>query len=859
MSMRSTHFIQSLRSADSEKLIESTYHKELLKYYPLGNIHTVCNTDGVLETPLSYDSHHILKIIIETKFEESFTSAHVRSIAIGQVLYYLKKFSLIGETLPDIILIGDRDECFVLHSNYLIPYLDKPYNWKIAPSSVKDKNPDLILELTNDIKLQSECFVFDIDDNFSFDEVIEKIENLAQNIKTYVRITPQSISKVFDYFSLRVLKHKADGTNKYTPREQVELFMQLIVSQDDCYPHPKKKDRATFGDKNNIEVYTDAFNAFTQHYQFVYNAKDKRIFTAICDRLIFDSERRYNGDFYTPSVWCDECHRAINKHVGYTWRDNYMVWDCAWGTGNLTRDYNFANLFVSTLEDHDLAIATNYNTTATKFQYDFLNDDIELFSKLIDKVKNNYNLSLADFKSSKLYKKAPSLIKGLLNGEKLLFLINPPYGSSGDMSSSHTGKQKKSGIAKTKLHTLMTNNSVGPCSQQLYAQFIYRIYLFKILFKSHIVLGLFSPVALLTSIHLDSLNKLLQQHLHYHYGMLFQASQFADVKDNWGIAFTLWGSSAINNPPNLEIKSCVENGIIQIGSKQMYAVSHTQKASTWLKERCQSYTEQFKTFTMSNALTPSDGVCGTSSKVWCWAMMDSNIIEKNTQLVTILPRKLKGHISSFPIMSDNIFDIVSLFTARRLITGKYATWINGKDEYMAPNVNHPLYSQWNNDALIYTLFNTGFNMTSLRHIGPTELKTDILNPFFFMSKDSIEQLSLGLDDISTINDFTYNDLEIYGKVEAPIYQILQTLILSPDAQQILDYAINLIKLSFKYRLIFNEENPDYQINNWDASWYQLKPLIKKHLPTEWETFNTMYIDFENRLRPLVYQLGFLPL
>lgn len=87
--MRSTHFIQSLRSADSEKLIESTYHKELLKYYPLGNIHTVCNTDGVLETPLSYNSHHILKIIIETKFEESFTSAYVRSIAIGQVLYYL--------------------------------------------------------------------------------------------------------------------------------------------------------------------------------------------------------------------------------------------------------------------------------------------------------------------------------------------------------------------------------------------------------------------------------------------------------------------------------------------------------------------------------------------------------------------------------------------------------------------------------------------------------------------------------------------------------------------------------------------------------------------------------------------------
>lgn len=857
MSMRSTHFIQALRDADSEKLIESAYHKELLKYYPFGTIHTVCNTDGVLETPLSYNTHHILKIIIETKFQETFTSSQVRSCALGQVLYYLKKFSLIGETLPDIILIGDKDECFVLHSNYLIPYLDKPYNWKLAPSSVKDTNPTLILELTQDADLQAQCFVFHIDDNFSFDEVIKKIEGLAQNIKTFVRITPESISRVFDYFSLRVLKHKTDGTNKYPPREQVELFMQLIISQEDCYPHPKKKDRATFGNKNNIEVNTDTFNAFTQHYQFIYNAKDKRKLTAICDRLILDSERRYNGDFYTPSVWCDECHRVINKYVGYTWRDDYMVWDCAWGTGNLTRDYDFSNLFVSTLEEHDLAIAANYNTHATKFQYDFLNDDVELFAALIEKVNNNIPLSLVDFKSTKLYKNAPSLIEGLLNGKKLLFLINPPYGTSGDMSSSHTGKEKKSGIAKTKLHTLMNNHSIGPCSQQLYTQFIYRIYLFKLLFKTPIVLGLFSPVALLTSIHLDSINKLLQHSFHYHYGMLFQASQFADVKDTWSIAFTLWGATSINHPQTLEVKSYIENGIVQIGTKHMYSISYEQKASSWLKACCQSYTENSKTFTMSNALTPSNGLCGTSSKVWCWAMMDSNIVEKNTQLVTILPHKLKGHISAFPIMSDTIFNVISLFAARRLMTGKYATWINGKDEYMAPHINHPLYSQWEIDTLIYTLFNTGFNMTSLRNIGPETLRTDISNAFFFMSKASIERLALGIDDISTINDFTYNDLQLHGKNESFLYSYLQTVTPSPDAQQILDYATQLLTLSFKYRIAFDEENPYYQINNWDASWYQLKPLLKKYFPNELEAFNKLYSAFEDRLRPLVYELGFL--
>lgn len=98
------------------------------------------------------------------------------------------------------------------------------------------------------------------------------------------------------------------------------------------------------------------------------------------------------------------------------------------------------------------------------------------------------------------------------------------------------------------------------------------IYLFKLLFKAPIVLGLFSPVALLSSIHLDSINKLLQHSLHYHYGMIFQASQFADVKDNWGITFTLWGSTSINHPQNLEVKNYVENGIIQIDTKHIHSV-----------------------------------------------------------------------------------------------------------------------------------------------------------------------------------------------------------------------------------------------------------------------------------------------
>ena len=35
-----------------------------------------------------------------------------------------------------ISLIGDKNECFVFHTNDILTYLDKDVDWKIAPSRV---------------------------------------------------------------------------------------------------------------------------------------------------------------------------------------------------------------------------------------------------------------------------------------------------------------------------------------------------------------------------------------------------------------------------------------------------------------------------------------------------------------------------------------------------------------------------------------------------------------------------------------------------------------------------------------------------------------------------------------------------
>lgn len=850
-------FVQDLRNADSEKLVESAYHNALRHYFPFDDIKTACKTDGVLETRVDFDGNlHVLKLIIETKYEENFSLPIIRAKVLAQVVYYLKRFDDMGDAIPNIVLVGDKDECFVVHSNNLLQYLDLDYNWKMAPSSAGTKNMDLVERIVENTELQEECFVFAIDDNFSFEDVYNRIYDLAVNRKTQVRITEKSISKVFDYFSMRVLKKNTDGTSKYTPREQVELFMILVNSTDDCFSHPNKRNSAIFGDRKNIAIDTPTFEAFKRYYSFKFNAKEKKDFTAIADRLIEDSDRRRKGDFYTPSIWVDEAHKMLAENLGTDWKDEYMVWDCAWGTGNLTRDYKFWDLYCSTLEEHDLVIGKKYNEGACKFQYDFLNDDVELFDDLLSKVKEGYKLSEKDFKGSKLYKSAPNLIKGLVVGKKLLFLINPPYGTANTFG--HLGQDNyKSSIALTKINEKMKANEIGASSQQLYAQFLYRIALLNDLFDKQFNMGIFSPSLYMSGQSFEKLREYLDSSLTRVDGMLFQASEFADVSATWGISFVVWKSEKgvtspikINKP--IKVNKVHETGVLTLENKLVYAVSKDKNCSTWCKtdskEKAIDAPQMTSAIKYSN--TPSRGKLVKDALGYYFNV--SNIVEKNTCEVFLLSSCSKS-ANGISILEDNVLRVLSSFTARKLITGQYATWMNGKDEYMIPNTGHELYKQWENDCLVYSLFNTSSNQSSLRGISYNNKRWDVLNHFFFMSKQDMLDLALGENP----NDDVYEDIQNFADDERFIYKKLQEVTLSEDAQAVLNKAMEIVVNTFKYRKYFNETNPEYHINTWDASWYQIKGLCKEYAPDDLKEFIKLYKAFEDRMRPLVYELGFL--
>lgn len=837
---------KDMDKARTEKDVEFIYQSGLEEYFNVKVEHPF-SCDGYLECDLENEDGKKTKLMLitEYKLDKDFMYKLDRSKVLIQVLYYLKKFESNGRRLPNVILVGDKDEVFVLHSNDIIDYLDKDIDWGLAPSEAPDKNDDLLLDIrTND---NINPFVFQINDSFNFRDVCTKIKDLTFNIKRHVRVTDNNMSQIFDYFVNNVIKDKNIGAN-----EVVHIFMDLMLNPEDAHLNRNKKGELVLSNGTRIKVNQDNYQSFFEHYAQDYKPSERERFTEIADRLIEDTERRRKGEFYTPTIWVNEAHKMISEQFGDNWRDEYVVWDCAWGTGNLTRDYKFRELYCSTLNEGDLEIGkkynvpgTGFNTHGAKFQYDFLNDDVEFFEELKKVKETNGYLEEKDFLGSKLYQVAPRLIRSLLAGKKLVFFINPPYSTGAE----HGGRSK-GGNAITCINKSMKTNKMGSSSQQLYAQFLYRISQIGNLFFD-VDICIFAKSNFMTSSSFKKFRTMFLSKFNYRCGMLFQASHFADVKGVWGIDFSIWskGINCVDTFKHL-LKDTVDGTISTIGIKDLYNMDNCISCSDYIKEDIKGLIGVDAPQLGSGVNVKSVG-CGTLIvDSYGYYLNIGNSVYTNSDGVCLFTSTCSlGH--GISIFDTNILKVCSNFTARRLMTGKYANWINDKDEYMIPNIKHEQYKQWESDCIVYSLFNTASNQSSLRQIDYKDKKWDIKNEFFFMSVEEMMNLAN-----EYCNEEVYMDIKEHGK-ERYVYKLLQEVELSEDAQAVLDKAIELTKVSFKHRKMFNDDKPDYHINTWDAGWYQIKGMLKEYMPNELKEFNEMYKALGDRMRLLVYELGFL--
>ena len=809
--MSKSKFYDLIKNATIEKDVENVYTQGINMYFPNVQVEHPFACDGFVDT--KNDKGKLLKLIIEYKFNEDFTSKTIRAKIITQVLYYMKRFEQNGLILPNVVMVGDANECFVFHTNDIISYLDEDLDWSIAPSKAHEHNADLIYKLASDENINP--FIFVIDENFSLKSVIDNIYDLSNNIQRYVHVTEHNIATIFEYFTNRVITDK----KKISANDIVAVFIGVITKNSEYYKHPVKKN-VLVTPQGEIKINGDGFDSFFSYFNRNYTPQEKMRFTEISDRLIEDTSRRKSGDFWTPTLLNDYAHDMMCKHFGDDWKEKYVVWDSACGGKNMTRDYYFNELYCSTLFQAELDISKQYNKEATSFQFDFLNDSLDKLPK--------------------------GLLEAFEQNKPIIFFMNPPYGSANNMGTSGTSK---SGIAKTFVNQQMLNDKIGASAQNLYAQFIYRIMMIKREYNlTNCHIAMFTPTLYLSGGSWKGFRKEFFKDFAYTDGCTVKASHFADVADNWGIAFSVWlnGKTFVTDYFKHELIDTNGEGVVRIGEKIVYNTDNTISVNDWAKESV----KKLKTFDApqisSGVIIKQNGRGRISKDALGYIASNSNNVDMNAMFVAMFSGA-HSRANGYVVNKDNFTRCTSLFAARKLVE---KTWVNSKDEYMKPNTDHEKWQEFENDSIVYSLFNTSSNQSSLRQVEYKGKKWDIKNEFFWMSREEMMLLAN-----ENGNDVCYQDANV--STDRYVYNLLQNITLSKEAQLVLDKACELVRKTFKYRMMFDEDNENYQINNWDASYYQMKPLWKEYAKDDFEEFKSLYKKLGDKMRPMVYELGFL--
>ena len=823
--MSKSKFYDGIKEAVIERTVEDVYNKGINLYFPSGITYPFA-CDGFVDTKT--DNGKVLKLIIEYKFNEVMTNNVARAKVLIQVIYYIKRFEQNGFVLPNVCMVGDKDECFVMHTNELLKYLDENIDWNIAPSNAAVSNPDLVLKISQDENINP--FIFHVDEHFSFKYVANKIKDLADNIQRYVRVTEHNLSKIFDYFCKNVLK----GKTKMQGQELVGIFMGVIGDKMNYYQHPVDSNILVCHGKH-INIDGNAFKAFFGYFDRTYTPQETMRLNSIADRLIEDVDRRMKGDFWTPTLFVDYAHQMIESELGEDWKEKYIVWDNCWGTGNLTRDYKFSELYCSTLFQSELNIGEDYNPEAEKFQFDFLNDDIPMPNELISG-------------TSKL---PHGLFKALQQNNPIVFFLNPPYARN---SGGGINKGTSESVAFTKVNTQMKNENIGNCSSNLYAQFLYRIMKIKQEFSlTNCYIAVFCPTLLLTGQSFKLFRNLFLNEFSFIKAFQFKASEFADVAPTWGIGFTLFKCGKSDDKDNFQYGIAESDGEeIKIENyKTVYNADNisTVRCSEWIREPVNGI-KTIDTINLTSAINvrQNDGVRKGMiiPNALGYLFNSGNNVDGNDQGCSFFTGASARGIGC-SVIESNFIRCTALFSARKLIA---KNWINSKDEYLAPDETNPKYNEFINDSIVYSLFHSSSNQSSLRQIEYKEKKWDIYNEFFWMSKAEIMQLA-------NDNNFSecYNDART--SKDRYVYKKLQTITLSAEAQAVLDKANEIVRNTFRYRGMFCSEHPEYQIMNWDCGWYQIKALAKEYKKSEYDEFSILFKKLEEKMRPMVYELGFL--
>jgi hypothetical protein len=592
-----------------------------------------------------------------------------------QLILTIGKARTFDKTLPPAFL-GAFDFKKIAFVPYItisdIFYLND-FNWNVTPSNHETKEFQLIKERIESV-LKQNTYVYEYEkDEKELHNFIKN--NVAKSTTTSkLKIDKNNFIPIYLRW-LEVVKPNIDVNWDELKKANImdsdfylaDLFVDdkdtqnidddltirdslFVVFQNQGYKIAKENIKQMFDATINLKN-KDTYLHFWKRYKRPPLKEFQDYIIERRDLLVPQDIRERKGAFFTPRIWVELSQKYLTDYLGENWQDEYYIWDCAAGTGNLLAGLtNKYHIYASTLDQADINVIherIDHGANLLKnnvFQFDFLNDE---FTKL------------------------PQSLQDIINDEekrkKLVVYINPPYAEAG----TGLGKEHKGGVALNHKTKEKYQRELGKASNELFTQFLARIYVEIPNSK----IANFSTLKNLQSSNFKDFRGFFRAKLEKIF--LTPANTFDNVKGNFPIGFFIWNTEIKENYIFITADVFDKNEKF-IGSKNLYSYDDIAKGkiNDWLR----NYYDK---------KNPSLGIMHNNKTDF----------QHNIQVV-ITSNDNKDHTT--PITAKNLNQMSIYLAVRKVIP---ATWLNDRDQFLFPNDSWQTDSLFQNDCLAYTIFN----------------------------------------------------------------------------------------------------------------------------------------------------------
>jgi 16S rRNA G966 N2-methylase RsmD len=391
------------------------------------------------------------------------------------------------------------------------------------------------------------------------------------------------------------------------------------------------------------------------------------------DVLVLKDIRERRGAFFTPQIWVEKSQEYIAAVFGKNWQDNYYVWDCCAGTGNLLVgiNRNIENVFASTIDESDVKAMYDRIDNGAQllkknvFQFDFLNDD---------------------------FKKLPKVLREIIDDpkkrKKLIIYINPPYAEAGDTKQrTGTGKNKV-GVSNTSVINNKYRGEIGKAVNEIFVQFIIRIY--KEI--NGCKLCNFSTLKAINAENFVKFREVVNSKLVKLF--LCPANTFDNVNGQFPIGFHIWNTGIKEIFQEIYADVFNKDGLL-LGTKKIISYDNEKGyISQWIKP----FEDNTKILI---------GMLNTGRSDF----QNQRLVFISSHIVTKLDRKNRIYRGTLNIGANNLVNVCVYFAVRHCIQ---ANWINNRDQFLYPKDKCKTDVEFQNNCLTYTFFH-GQNKISSKH------------------------------------------------------------------------------------------------------------------------------------------------